>query len=237
MIAMLFYNITYSIAAEDLLLKFEVVSIPTSVTFKSSHETDSAYSATHNINGDILMGNCDGFTLLKRETMQASSYIEDATSIESIAEYDGIVYALESGIEKSTVKVYGSESKELLFDFPCVSGSNIGTVTASKQYVAATVTNCGSLYLYDTCNKQTSTLLLSGVIHFAPDGSLVVIEDDSETLSKYKIEDGELIKLWTCKDNFEYATAVCTDCHGLIYVFTAPHYNSPSLDVLCPQGM
>ena len=236
----------FVIAAKDLLLNLEAVSVPTSVTFESLYETDSVcLTAVYDHNGDILMGTTDGIELLSRETMDTTSlFDEDSSWVESVVKHDDNIYMLKASEEKSAVEAHVYESgkcvKELLFELPGMDAdSDFGTITVSKDYVATALSNTKVLYLYDLESKQTTTLspFPSVTIHFALDGCLLAVNEDVTGLIKYKIENGKLIQMWETDNHFEYINAVCTDSYGLIYAFTAPLFNLPDLDVFSPQGM
>ncbi|KAF6016656.1 hypothetical protein EB796_025040 [Bugula neritina] len=86
----------------------------------------------------------------------------------------------------------------------------------SDGYVVATDPDTGQLVIYDFTSQQTnrSSCHLLG-LQFGPDSNLLGV--CISKLQKYKIDNGQLVELWTCND-IKGGESLCTDSYGLIYV-------------------
>jgi len=203
------------------LLNVSLVTIPSSLTFISEHETDGAcYSANHRQDGDILIGTHNGIQLLSRDGNELSEYSSSEKVVTGVIETPQNVFILhrESDISKVEMCLAGDITKrQQLFQFDR-TGNGAAVMSVSDRYVVVNHPDTKQLIIYDFITKQTETIhpdvYLFG-LHFLPDGHLV--GPGGYKLIKYKIENGKLTTVWTC-DGVTDGYSVCTDANGLIYV-------------------
>jgi len=91
-------------------------------------------------------------------------------------------------------------------------------MAVSDKYVVVKNPDTRELIIYDFVSQQTnkSSCYLRS-LQFLPDGCLLGVCEGK--LQKYRIENGELVELWTC-DDFKNGHSLCTGSDGLIYVST-----------------
>jgi len=197
-----------------------LVTVPSSLTFISEHKTTSlCLSACYRQNGDLLVGTDDGLYVFRRGEDKLSVCIADVKSATSVVEHHQNLFILHRA--PSTCKIEmcladDTTKKNKLFQFPRTS-DKAAIMTVSDRYVVATNPDTDQLIIYDFTSQQTekiSSMNLLG-LQFVPDGCLLGVWRDK--LQKYKIENGELVELWTC-DDFKDGYSLCTDSDGLIYV-------------------
>ena len=126
---------------------------------------------------------------------------------------------------------------QTLFDLDC---SCIPLMSASDSHVVVGVyeeletgDDSYSYIIYDIITKQTKTTQVTEpfIPYFLPDGHLLACIGDK--LKKYKIEDGELLPLWTC-DGLVNLLDVCADSQGIIYGIT--DRSSKLIYIISPTG-
>ncbi|KAF6033917.1 hypothetical protein EB796_007777 [Bugula neritina] len=91
-------------------------------------------------------------------------------------------------------------------------------MAVSDRYVVVNPPDTKELIIYDFITKQTETIhpdVYPFGLHFLPDGHMLGVGEGK--LTKYKVENGKLIKVWTC-DGVTDRYSVCADSNGLIYV-------------------
>jgi len=91
-------------------------------------------------------------------------------------------------------------------------------MTVSDRYVVVKNPDTRQLIIYDFTSlktRKTDQYLL--FIQFLPDGNLLGVGEGK--LQKYRIENGQLVELWTY-DDIEDGYNLCTDSDKLIYVST-----------------
>jgi len=197
------------------------VTVPSSLTFISEHETTSQCMATcYKQNGDLLVGTSDGLDVLHRGEDMLSVCSEDVYSVTSVVEHRQNVFILHRayGTCKVEICLAGDITKRKeLFQFPRTSNI-IAVMAVSDRYVVVRNPDTKELIIYDFTSQQTnkSSYYLHG-LQFLPDGSLLGICKGK--LQKYRIENGQLVEIWTC-DDFKNGHSLCTDSDKLIYVST-----------------
>jgi len=197
------------------------VTVPSSLTFISEHNTSSSCLATcYRQNGDLLVGTSGGLDVLHRGDDMLSVCSEDVYSVTSVVEHHQNVFILHRayGTCKVEMCLAGDITKgKELFQFPRTSNI-IALMTVSDRYVVVSNPDTKELIIYDFTSQQTNknSCYLFG-LQFLPDGNLLGICKGK--LQKYRIENGELVELWIC-DDFKNGYSLCTDSDGLIYVST-----------------
>ena len=201
------------------------MNTPTSLTFISEHPTGSScYSADYREDGDLLLGSQDGVRLLRREDMQMIRYDTNVIRVTSILEHCRNIFVLHRDDNTVIVEMClpGVTQKNKLFELQR-TGDRASFLAVSDRYVAAINPDNNQLLLYNFLSKQTTTLTLELApwdVHFLPDGDLLVLNRSQyKSLTRYRIENNQLTKVWTCEDITD-GHSVCTDSGGLIYVST-----------------
>jgi len=218
-------------------LNLSLVTVPSSLTFISEHETDgSCYSANHRQDGDILIGTDNGIQLLKQRHHKLTEY---STSEDGVT---GVIKALQNvfilhgvgKIEKVDMCLAGDITKRQKL-VQLERTSNTGAVMAvSDRHVVVNHPDTKQLIIYDFITKQTETInpdVFPFGLHFLPDGHLLGVGGGK--LIKYKIENGKLTKIWTC-DDLTNGSKVCSDSNELIYVCT--NNNLKTVYIISPLG-
>jgi len=203
------------------LLNVDLVTVPSSLTFISEHETDGwCYSANHRQDGDVLIGTTNGIQLLSGDGNELTEYSTSEKYVTAVVETLQNVFILhrESDISKVEMCFAGDITKrQQLFQFDRTS-LGVTVMAVSDRYVVVNNPDTRQLILYDFITKQTETIhpdVYSFGLHFLPDGHL--LGAGGNKLIKYKIENGKLSTVWTCDDVTD-GYSVCTDSNGLIYV-------------------
>jgi len=205
------------------LLNISLVTLPFSLTFISEHETSiGCYSANHRQDGDILIGTHNGIQLLSRDGNELSEYSTSEKRVAGVIETPQNVFILhrEGDISKVDMCLAGDITKrQQLFQFDR-TGFGAAVMAVSDIYVVVNPPDTKELIIYDSMTKQTETVhpdVYPLGLHFLPDGHLLGVGECK--LTKYKVENGKLTKVWTC-DGVTDGYSVCTDSNGLIYLST-----------------
>jgi len=197
-----------------------MVTVPSFLTFISEHVTNSQCMAACYIqNGDLLVGTSNGLYVLRRGGNWLSLCSTDVKSVTSLVEHHQNVFILHRMNNTDIVEMCLADDitkrKEL---FQLSRRRNIAAImTVSDRYVMATDLDANQLIIHDFTSQRTEKISLMNLLslQFLPDGCLLGVFESK--LKKYKIENGELVKLWTC-DDIEDGYSLCTDSNGLIYV-------------------
>jgi len=196
------------------------VTVPSSLTFISEHETYSqCLAACYKQNGDLLVGTSDGLHVFRRGGNWVNLCSTGVYSVASVIEHHQNVFILHTANNTDIVEMCLAgdiTKKKKLFQFPRTSNS-APVMTVSDRYVVVENPDTDQLIIYDFISQQTgkiNSLNLLG-LQFGPDSSL--LGACGSKLKKYKIENGELVELWTC-DDIKDGYSLCTDSDGLIYV-------------------
>jgi len=204
------------------LLNISLVTVPSSLTFISEHETDDqCMAANHRQDGDILIGTDNGIQLLSRDGNELSEYSTSVKRVTGVIETPQNVFILhrEGDIAKVDMCLAGDITKrQQLFQFDR-TGNVAAAMAVSDRYVVVKNPDTNQLIIYDFITKQTDTIhpdVYPFGVNFLPDGHLLGV--DGGKLIKYKVENGTLTTVWTC-DDVPYVYSVCADSDGLIYVF------------------
>ena len=233
----------YMFVVEHVLFNIDVVNTPTSLTFISEHPTYAGCcSADYKEDGDLLLGCHDGVRLLRREDMQMIRYNTNVRGVTSAVEHHRDVFILHKDGKTDAVDMClpGVTQRNKLFELQ-LTGNMVSFLAVSERYVVATNPDKDQLLLYDFLTKQTTTLtpgLAPWNVHFLLDGDLLVLSSSQpQTLTRFRIENNQLTKVWTC-DDLNFGFHVCTDSDSLIYVSTfnkekTLYIISPSGGILC----
>jgi len=195
------------------------VTVPSSLTFISEHETYSQCMAACYIqNGDLLVGTSDGLYVLRRCGYWLSLCSTDVKSVTSVVEHHQNVFILhrDGNIFKVEMCLAGEITKrQQLFQFHRTNNT-AAVMAVSDRYVVVRNPDIKELIIYDFASQQTNknSCYLLG-LQFLPDGCLLGVCKGK--LQKYRIENGQLVELWTC-DDVKCGYSFCTDSDGLIYV-------------------
>ena len=208
---------------------------PTTLTFLSEHSTSSrCYSAAYKGSNELYLGCNDGIRVLNRESTEIiSSIILRVTSVQVC---NNSIYVLDSNGDERTVYQCLSDmsQREKLFSFNYL-GNTASFIAVSKDYIVASEPVKDELVLYNFSTRST-TLLTPAMplfdMHFLPDGQLLVVSVKQDALIRYKIENDQLITIWTC-GGLEAASRVTSDVDGFIYVST---YKRKVIYIISPQG-
>ena len=210
---------------EHVFFNIDLVNTPTSLTFISEHPTDFyCYSADYREDGDLLLGCGDGLRLLRREDMQMIRYNTNARGVTSAIEHHRNVFVLHKDGNTVIVEMClpGVTQKNKLFELQRTDNT-ASFLAVSDKYVVAINPDNNQLVLYNFLTKQTTTLTLELApwdVYFLLDGDLLVLSRSQyKSLTRYRIENNQLTKVWTCEDLTD-GHSVCTDSDGLIYVST-----------------
>jgi len=204
------------------LLNVSLVTVPSSLTFISEHETDGQCEAAHHRqDGDILIGTGNGIQLLSRDSNELSEYSTNEKRVSGVIDSPQNVFFIhrEGDISKVDMCLAGDITKRqqlLQFDR---TGDVAAVMAVSERYVVVNHPDTDQLIIYDFITKQTETIhpdVYPVGLHFLPDGHLLGV--DACKLIKYKVESGKLTTVWTC-DGVTEGYSVCADSSGLIYVF------------------
>jgi len=217
------------------LLGLSLVTVPSSLTFISEHKTtNQCMAACYRQNGDLLVGTNNGLYVLRRGENWLSLCSTDVKSVTSVVENHQNVFTLHTANNTDRVEICiaGDITKRKeLFQFPRTI--NIAAVMAvSDRYVVATDPDNKQLIIYNFTSQQTEKISLINLLglQFGLDGNLLGVSE--RKLQKYKVENGQLVELWTC-DDIEDGYSLCTDSDGLIYVAAR---SSKKIYVVSSQG-
>ncbi|XP_067941924.1 uncharacterized protein [Watersipora subatra] len=208
---------------------------PTSLTFLSEHSTtDRCYSAVYKESNELYLGCSDGVRVLNKESTEIKSLI--TLCITSVQVCNNNAYVLGWNDDERTVYqcLSNLSQKEKLFSFNYL-GNTASVIAVSKDYIVASEPVKEKLVLYNFSTRST-TLLTPAVspinMHFLPDGQLLVVSLRQDTLIRCKLENDQLITIWTCKD-LVGARGVTSDIDGFIYVTT---FKKKIIYIISPQG-
>jgi len=197
-----------------------LVTVPSSLTFISEHETTSqCVSACYRQNGDLLVGTIDGLYVITRGGSKLSLCRTGVDSVTSVVEHHQNVFILHTVNNTDRVEICSAgdiTKRKELFQFPRTSNI-VAAMAVSDRYVVVENPDTNQLIIYDFTSQQTekiSSINLLG-LQFGPDSNLLGVLDDK--LQKYRIDNGKLFELWTC-DDIEDGYSFCTDSDGLIYI-------------------
>jgi len=196
------------------------VTVPSSLTFISEHETTSQYplATCFRHNGDLLVGTSNGLYVLRRGGNRLNPCSTNVKTVTSVVEHHQNVIILyrEGNISKVDMCLDGDITKKKeIFQFDR-TGNFAAVMAVSDRYVVVRNPDTKELVIYDYASQQTNknSCYLLG-LQFLPDGCLLGVVGGK--LQKYKIENGQLVELWTCYD-LKGGYSLCTDSNGLIYV-------------------
>jgi len=232
-------NFSSYVTGEDKnrLLNVSLVTVPSSLTFISEHETDgSCYSANHRQDGDIHIGTHNGIQLLSRDGNELSEYSTSEKRVTGVIETLQNVFILhrEGDISKVDMCLAGDITKrQQLFQFDRTS-TVAAVLAVSERFVLVENPDTKQLVIYDFITKQTKTIcpdVFPRGLHFLRDGHL--LGAGGNKLIKYKVENRKLTTVWTCDDVTE-GYSVCADSDGLIYVGTTDDVKA--VYIISPEG-
>jgi len=217
------------------LLGLSLVTVPSSLTFISEHKTISqCMAACFRQNGDLLVGTNDGVYALRRGGNWLSLCSTDVKTVTSVVECHQNVFILHRARGTCIAEMCSAgdiTKRKELFQFPRTSNI-VAVMAVSDRYVVVTNPDTSQLIIYDLTSQQTekiSSMNLLG-LQFGPDNNLLGVFGSK--LRKYKIENGQLVELWTC-DDIRDGYSLCTDSDGLIYVVGR---SSKKIYVVSSQG-
>lgn len=225
------------VAAGSLQLSVSLGNLPTSLTLISKYKTkDTCVSAYHRENGDMLLGCGNEVQIFSRDKQQVTPYVRDMVNV-TVVEQQGTMFVLnhKGNARRVEMCLPNSTSKHRLLEFQQVDRMHL-FVTASDRYVATTNRDTNEILLYDLLTKQATaakTESSSNILHFLPDGDLLATGFRVDCLTKYRVNDGQLTKLWTCKGLRE-SCGICSGSDGLYYVTT---WNRRTVYIVSPDGM
>ncbi|XP_067943230.1 uncharacterized protein [Watersipora subatra] len=202
-----------------------LASIPTSLTLKSKRDVGSqCCSATYIANGDLLVAR--GMQVRHLDSLGNTGSIAQDGIVNSVLAHQNSVYTLEC-VEYERI-VYQClpdiHQKAKLFSYSC-QNRKISFAAVSDSYIVAHKPDEGKLVLYDFLTKQTRILTPDTKpwdLHFVQDGNLLVLTKSVipvETLTKYRVDNYQLLTIWTCED-LKNAHRITSDSDGFIYVAT-----------------
>jgi len=232
-------SFTSYIEGEDTsrLLNISLVTVLSSLTFISEHETDDwCFSVNHRQDGDILIGTYNGIQLLSRDGNELSEYSTSEKIVTGVIETLQNVFILhrEGDIDKVDMCLAGNiTKKQQLFQFDR-TGDGAAVIAVSDRYVVVNHLDTKQLIIYDFITKQTETIhpdVFPFGLHFLPDGHLLGVGGGK--LIEYKIENRKLTTVWTC-DDVTNSNKVCSDSNELIYVCT--NNNLKTVYIISPGG-
>jgi len=221
-IAKFYIQLLFSGQDKSQRLNIGLVTVPSSLTFISEHETDGQCLAAHyRQNGDILIGTHNGIQLLSRDGNEMSEYSTSEKRVSGVIETSQNVFIIQKKGDISKVEMCLTDDitkRQELLQFDRTS-NDAAIMAVSDRYVVVNHPDTKQLIIYDFITKKTQTLIHSGLfpfgLHFLPDGHLLVAGKGK--LRNYKIENQKLTTVWTC-DGVTDGRSVCTDSDGLIYV-------------------
>jgi len=196
------------------------VTVPYSLTFISEHKTTSqCMSACYKQNGDLLVGADGGLYVLRRGESKLSLCRTDIKSVTSVVEHHHNVFILHAVNNTDIVETCMADDitkRKELFQFHRTNNT-AAVMAVSDRYVVVTNPDTNQLIIYDFTSQQTqrTNWLYSTGLQFLPDGCLFEVAGGK--LKKYKIENRQLVELWTC-DDLKGGYSLCTDSNGFIYV-------------------
>lgn len=213
----------------------ELVPLPSSLTFLSEVVTSSTcYSVCQREDGNLLVGTRNGLFIMDKDTKKLTASSFTFGQVTSVIERGHVTYVLHDTDDKWKVEMCLSDLQhpQTLFDFDC----SCAWMSASDSHVVVGVRKLDWSYsyiIYDIITKQTKTTQVTErfIPYFLPDGHLLACIGDK--LKKYKIEDGELLPLWTC-DGLVNLSDVCADSQGIIYGTTRS--SSKLIYIISPTG-
>jgi len=218
------------------MLGLSLVTIPSSLTFLSEHHTTSQYplAACYRQNGDLLVGTSSGLDILRRGGNCLKAFSIDVKLATSVVEHHQNVFILHRvpGTCKLEMCLAGDITKRKeLFQFSRTSNI-VAVMAVSDGYVVVVNPDTNELIIYDFTSQQTEKSCSMDLLgfQFGPDSNLLGV--CGSKLKKYKIENGQLVEIWTC-DDIEDGFSLCTDSDGLIYVAAR---SSQKIFVVSSQG-
>jgi len=218
------------------LLGLSLVTVPSSLTFISEHRTISmqCLSACYRQNGDVLVGTSNGLDILYRGGNLLNTFSTDVKLATSVVEHHQNVFILHTVNNTDIVEMCLADDitkRKKLFQFPRTSNT-AAAMAVSDRYVVVVNPDTKQLIIYDFTSQQTEKINSMNLLglQFGPDSNLLGV--CGRTLHKYKIENGQLVELWTC-DDIEDGYNLCTDSKGLIYVAVR---SSQKIFVVSSQG-
>jgi len=199
------------------------VTVPYSLTFISEHKTTSqCMVACYRQNGDLLVGTSGGLYVLRGSESKLSLWRTGFDSVTSVVEHHQNVFILHTTNNTDIVEICLADDiakRKKLFQFPRTS--NIAAVmTVSDRYVVVENPDTDQLIIYDFTSQQTDKINSFNLLglQFLPDGNLSGVCEGK--LKKYKIENGQLVELWTCYGIGD-GYSICTDSDRFSYVSTS----------------
>jgi len=201
------------------LLGVSLVTVPSSLTFISEHKTTSpCLCACYRQNGDLLVGTSGGLNVLRRGEHWMNPCSTDVMSVTSVVQHHQNVFILRKNgnIFKVEMCLAGDITKrQQLFQFHRTRNGE-PVMAVSDRYIVVKNSDTKDLIVYDFESQQTKrTYCNLQSLQFLPDGCLLGVSGSE--LRKYKIDNRELVELWTCDDIID-GYSICTDYNGLIYV-------------------
>ena len=219
----------------------DVVNTPTSLTFKSEHDTyGSCYSAFYKEDGDLLLGCSGGVGHVRHRDKKITKYDTGQWRVSSVVEHHRNVFILHQTRHTCFVEIClpGVTQREKLFEFQSTS-IDPTSLTVSEKYVVVINPETKTLLLYDFLTKQTVTLTPTvnpTDVYFLPDGDLLVLGLSDDSIFRYKIENNQLTLVWTYTDISIFGRGgICTDHNGLIYACSTGF--GQTIVILSPEGI
>ncbi|XP_067941719.1 uncharacterized protein [Watersipora subatra] len=219
----------------------KLAATPTSLTLMSEHSTNSVCcSAAYMGNEKLLLACSVGVKYLNKGSSEVIELPprEVTQIITSVQINSNNIYILECSRDNKSVMeitVYQCLSnvsqKEKLFSF---KSKEISLAAVSKDYLVATKRDEKKLVVYDLFTKSTRFLTPTFWpfdLHFLSDGDLLALSTNSDTLIRYRIEDDQLITIWTCEGLLDPRT-VTSDGDGFIYASS----RRKTIYIISPEG-
>jgi len=212
------------------------VTVPSSLTFISECKTTSQCVATcYRQDGDLLVGTSDGLYVLYRGWSLLSLRSTDFHSVTSMVEHHQNVFILHNPYGQYQVELCLTDDitkRRKLFQFSGTS-NKVAVMAVSNRYVVVKNPDTHQLIIYDFTSQRTEKINSKNLIglQFLPDGCLLGVCEGK--LQKYKIENRELIEIWTC-DDIKDGYSPCADSNGLIYVTTT---SLKKIYIISSQGL
>jgi len=178
-------------------------------------------SACYRQNGDLLVGTSNGLYVIRRGRNWLKLFSKDVKSVASVVEHQQNVFILHTVNNTDIVEMCLADDitkRKELFQLHNIYYTK-AIMTVSDRYVVVKNSDAVQFTIYDFTSQRREEKYSLGVrnLHLLPDACLLGVCE--EKLQKFKIENGQLVELWTCNDiKDEYS--LCTDSNGFIYVTT-----------------
>jgi len=178
-------------------------------------------AACYRQNGDLLVGTSNGLDVLHKGEDKLIVCSTDMKIVTSVIEHHQNLIILYNVNNTDMIEMClaGDITKRKKLFYLHRTSYTAAIMTVSDRYVVVKNPDAKQLTIYDFTSQQKEKKYSVDALNLQLLPGACLLGVCKEKLQKFKIENGQLVELWTCNDITD-GYRLCTDSNGFIYVTT-----------------